>query len=181
MKGKGKEGSGEGGLPITSYFEACAMDSTDFIRLLQIRIMAYAHATEDELSVLEAVKNIVPTTLQGGLQPKTRRLDGHFGNPITVLEFEFFGEDQGNQILENIAKRLGEREKRALAMAFHRHVGSDGSLYLRFDKQEAFLGRLKLETSDPIHVRIKFALEAKPGQDVVHSLRKVCERVGLLG
>ncbi|MBS7610107.1 hypothetical protein KEJ19_06035 [Candidatus Bathyarchaeota archaeon] len=175
------EGRKRGKVLSNLYFEACTMDSTDLIRLLQIRIVAYAHATEDETNVLEAVKNLVPTSLQGGVQPKTRRLEGHFGNPITVLEFEFSGEDQGNQILENIAKRLGKGEKRALAMAFHRHVGSDGSLYLRFDKQEAFLGRLKLETSDPIHVRIKFALEAKPGQDVVDSLRKTCERVGLLG
>jgi RNA binding exosome subunit len=156
------------------------MDPMDAARPLQVNMMAYAHATEDEAKVHEALKILVPSSLQGGLQPKTKRLEGHFGNPITVLEFGFSGEDQGILILQNIAKRLEAKEKRALAMAFNRYVGPDGSLYLRFDKQEALQGRLKIETSDPIHVRIKFALEAKPGKDVVYSLRKACEEVGLI-
>jgi RNA binding exosome subunit len=49
-----------------------------------------------------------------------------------------------------------------------------GSLYLRFDKQSAYLGELKFSSTDSIHFRIQFK---KHSQDEIVD---ICRRIGLL-
>jgi len=50
----------------------------------------------------------------------------------------------------------------------------NGNLYVRLDKQSAYLGELKLSSTDPVHLRLHFK---KPNsEDVIDT----CRRFGLL-
>lgn len=72
---------------------------------------------------------------------------------------------------------MNDEDKKRLYHLFDMRLDDSGILYLRFDKQEAFLGRLKLsESEDVIRVRIRFS--AYPISKEL--IEKVCLDLGLM-
>ena len=49
-----------------------------------------------------------------------------------------------------------------------------GNLYLRFDKQQVFLGKLRFTSNDPIHFKVHF--RNKTADEII----EVCREAGLL-
>ena len=64
-------------------------------------------------------------------------------------------------------------DKELLANEFSQHLDK-GNLYLRLDKQSAYLNEFRLGSTDPIHLRIHFK---KSGTQQVVG---VCREFGLL-
>ena len=55
----------------------------------------------------------------------------------------------------------------------HRCV-EKGSLYLRLDKQAALQSKIKLVTSDPIRIRIRFR------KSKIEDVIKICREIGMI-
>ncbi len=132
-----------------------------------------AHATEDPNKVLEAVRRILPTQYLDLIAFKRADLRGHYGNPIIVFEARIKEEEVMGALVENFSSKLGELEKGKLLREFDLHVG-DGSLYLRLDKQAAFMGELRLCAADPIRIRIRF--RKRKTEDIL----QFCREIGML-
>jgi len=49
-----------------------------------------------------------------------------------------------------------------------------GSLYIRLDKQAALQGKIKLVTSDPIHMRIRFR------KSKIEDVIQICREIGMV-
>ena len=99
--------------------------------------------------------------------------EGHYGNPITFFETRIKDKETINGLVENLSTNLSSLSKDVLGREIHRYV-EKGSLYLRLDKQAALQGKIKLVTSDPIRIRIRFRKTKL--EDVI----EICKETGML-
>jgi len=143
------------------------------IPIAYIDIRFFAHATEDVDKVVEAVQHVLPSDHMEGVAFKKSNLRGHYGNPITFFEAKIKNKEIIRALVENLSSNLSELDKETLSGEIHLHV-EKGSLYIRLDKQAALQGKLKLCTSDPIRLRIRF--RKRKIEDIV----KTCQELEML-
>jgi RNA binding exosome subunit len=132
-----------------------------------------AHATEDQDKVMKAVYNIFSADQSVELTFNTSSVEGHYGNPITFFETRIKDKETARALVENLSANLSSLDKNELGRELHRCV-EKGSLYLRLDKQAALQGKIKLVTSDPIRVRIRFK------KNKLEDVTDICREIGML-
>ena len=132
-----------------------------------------AHATEDLAKVMAAVQNILPDHLDDEVKFKRNSLEGHYGNPITFFDTRIKNKETVQALVEKLAANLDSLDKDELARNMDRYF-EKGSLYIRLDKQAAFQNKIKLVTSDPIRIRIRFR------KNRIEDVVKVCRELGVL-
>ncbi len=138
------------------------MSSKPPIAYMDIRV--FAHATEDPTKVQTAVRNLFPADLAETFVFQGTNLTGHHGNPIILFTAKLTDKKLLPKALEKIGKDLGVLDKEELNQDIKLHL-EKGNLYLRFDKQSAFLGALKFSQNDPIHIKIHF--KNKTAQEII--------------
>ena len=121
-----------------------------------LEIELIAHATEDVSKVLEAARAVLPPEAREKVVFKTKELKGHHGNPIRLLKARVRDRELARAIFEHVVSGLPEDDKAELLSGLRRRL-SKGALYIRLDKQRAFLGQLRLCTSDPIRLKVRFS------------------------
>jgi len=117
--------------------------------------------------------NLVPEDLRKKISFNEQILKGHYGNPIIRLSFKLKRED-AEKTLKHIAKNLDEISRRLLNASLSLRLELP-KLYLRFSKQEAYLGKVVLEDSDDI-VKVVISFSARRTE----ALRKYLEEIGLI-
>ncbi len=129
------------------------------IKLVEVEITAHCHATENIEKVKKAILNLVPEELKHYANFNIYELEGHYGNPITRLTLSFRG-NEAEKVLQYILQKLDDFEKRYLIENLDiRYDRRSNKLYFRVDKQEAYLGRIKLsDGSDTIRIIASFAI-----------------------
>jgi RNA-binding protein len=138
-----------------------------------VTIRVFSHATEDPQKVQTAIRNILPEALQVELVSSQISLTGHHGNPIVIHEAKLTDRQALPQLLDKLGATLSSLDKEQLNEELRLHL-EKSNLYLRLDKQSAFLGALKLGTEDSIHLKIHF--KNKKPQEIVD----LCRKAGLL-
>jgi hypothetical protein len=115
-------------------------------------VSTFVHATEDEEKVLKAMRNIIPAEAKIDV----KRLKGHYGNPISLLESRITRKATLRKWWEDLTKKLGEMEVEKIRWAIPAKIDESCQLYLRFDKQRAYLDELIFtEGEDTIHLKLK--------------------------
>jgi RNA binding exosome subunit len=147
------------------------MSSKPPIAYIDIRV--FAHATEETVKVQTAVLNLFPTDLAENLIFQKTNLTGHHGNPIILFTAKLTDKKMLPEALKKIGKDLGVLDKEELNQDIKLHL-EKGNLYLRFDKQSAFMGLLKFSQIDPIHMKIHF--KNKTTQEII----EFSKQIGLL-
>lgn len=120
-----------------------------------IDVRVFAHATESIAKVEKATKNLLPPELAENTIFNRTNLSGHHSNPIIMLTTKLTDRKLLPSLLEGIGKSLSSLDKDQLDQEIKLHL-EKGNLYLRFDKQAAFLGQIKFTQKDPIHMKIHF-------------------------
>ena len=138
-----------------------------------INITTFSHATEDPEKVQTAICNTLPEALTENLTFTKTELTGHHGNSITIYEAKLTDKQTLPTTLEKIAQALTPLDKETLNNEMTQHI-EKRNLYLRFNKQNAYQGILKLATNDPIHFKIQF--KNKTSEEIVD----ICRKAGLL-
>jgi len=89
--------------------------------------------------------------------------EGHFGNRITILSACIKGRDC-DRFIDIVRSGLSEPDIRRLQTELYDRMDDECVLHIRFDKQTAFGGKVKLASSaDTIMVEIKLrAYPARP-------------------
>jgi len=152
-------------------FSGAVLSSKAPVGYVDLRV--FAHATEDPERVLTAVRNVLPSESVDSVVFKRSSLAGHHGNPIVLFEARVKDRRLVQAVFAKLCSGLGLMDKEVLAGEISGHL-ERGNLYLRLDKQSAFLGEVRLGSVDPVHVRVHFK---KHGTDEVVS---VCREFGLL-
>lgn len=113
-------------------------------------LRVHCHATEEEARVVQAL-----AALAGELKPERSSAEGHFKNPILVLEVAAQKKD-ADAVWGRV--RAAPRVAEQLAAEVERRLDDQGVFYARFDKQRAFQGEVALtQGDDAIHLRSKIA------------------------
>lgn len=150
------------------------MDS--ILRIAGVELSAISQATEDVEKVSSAMKNILPSDLRHKIIPKQEYTTGHHGNPITTLNAILTNQDDIEQMIKWIASRMSSLDRASLTDELDQFVDEDGNLYLRFDKQAAYLGNLLLKQRDAIRIKVRFHGRRKR----LGEIRKICKEMGLI-
>ena len=135
-----------------------------------IDIRVFSHATEDEAKVIEAIKKILPPIYADTIILEKHVLSGHHGNPITFFDARVKDKETLRAIVEKIATNLNTLDKETLSSRLDEHT-EKGSLYLRLDKQAAFMGEFKLAQVDPIRIHLRFKKR---------DITEICRELGLI-
>lgn len=125
------------------------------MRVLGVTARVICHATEDEKKVLKALENVLGN-IEGG-ELKREQLVGHYGDPIVLLTLELSDEDKAKAVLDKLEKCLNIAEKSMLVSEAFEEKGQEGILYVRLDKQSAYLGGLRLSDRDAIKLEFRIA------------------------
>jgi RNA-binding protein len=132
------------------------------------------HATEDEDSVLEAFHNVLPIeNEEDAIEFTETATEGHYGNPIIFFESRIKNKNAIKILLDNLSAKLGSLNKTELRATLDRCF-EKGSLFLRVDKQAAFQDKIRLASSDPIRLRIRFR------KSKLEDVTQICQEIGLL-
>ena len=115
-----------------------------------IDIRVFAHATEEVDKVLNAVHNILSPELIDIIAFKKTNLTGHHGNPIILFETRIKEKNAAQTVFEKLSLGLSTLDKELLNSEIKQHLDK-GNLYVRLDKQSAYLNELKLSSADSIH------------------------------
>jgi RNA binding exosome subunit len=144
---------------------------------LRITVQALVHATEDESKVRKAIENLFPASAHGELQFKRTQLRGHYHNPIIRLEAQLKSPELIALSLTDLGNRLPIEERQRLVETLSLRINQKGHLFLRFDKQESYQGRLRfINQGDSLRVIIRF-----PGRKLsLAELETQCRRFNLI-
>ena len=138
-----------------------------------VDIRVFAHATEDLQKVLTAVRNTLPEEIGENTILQKTTLTGHHGNSITLFQTKITDKKALPLILTTIAASLSSLDKETLNSEIKLHLEKH-NLYLRFDKQAAYVGELTFSSNDPIHFKIHF--KNKTAEEIT----AICRETGLL-
>ena len=139
-----------------------------------VKIRTFIHATEDPEKVLEALETLFPEDLSPqDVDFEIIETEGYFGNPILVMDAEIKRSKNVRKFLENLKALLSEEDKAYLIEHAEEKVDETGTFYIRFDKQKAYLGEVKVtEGEDVIHVRVKVKAFPMKKESVVKSVKE---------
>lgn len=138
-----------------------------------VEIRTFSHATEDVEKVQTAVKNTLPDKLAEELIFTQTSLAGHHNNPIVLLEAKLTNKTTLPTLLEKIAADLSALDKERFTTELGQHIERH-NLYMRLDKQNAYIGKLTFSSVDPIHFKIHFKNKTP------EEIEQICRTVGLL-
>ncbi len=136
-------------------------------------IRVFSHATENLEKVQTAVRNTLPEELRANLALQRTNLAGHHGNPITLLKAKLTDKKLLPLVLKKAGSELTVLDKNSLNGALSHHI-ERSNLYLRFDKQQAFSGKIRFGSNDPIHFKLHF--KNKTAEQII----TICKENGLL-
>lgn len=122
-----------------------------------VTLRAIAQATESE----ERVKKALSLFLFDN-EIETIKTEGHYGNPITILQAQIKGRDC-RKFIDFLKSKLSESDLERLKNQLTERVDDDCVIHLRFDKQAAYNGTVLLATTtDTIAAQVK--LRAYPAR-----------------
>jgi Predicted exosome subunit len=127
----------------------------------------YVHATEDPDKVMKALRNVV----EGRYVMRSTR--GHHGNVIQIVEVKLT-ECDAFEALRSIITRLDDVEFLLMLSGIE-----ESRLYVKFDKQQAYRGVLKVSHGDDVvYVEVRGKTLAMRGdmRTFLTSLREALKR-----
>ena len=142
-------------------------------RIVSIEIGLFAHATEDPEKVVRAFQNILPHERAEEVPLHKKRLKGDYGNPIIYYRAKVTKPDILEDILKKMGKNLPQCDRDLLNIELERRLDR-GNLYIRLDKQSAYLEKYKICNADPIHLKIRFRTSK------INEIRNICKDLGML-
>ena len=147
---------------------------SNYIRYVTLE--TYAHATESLDKVKQAFTNILPEELRSRVPIVYEVQEGHYGNIVIIVRTFIDKKEYIAKLIEYLSRSMDSSDKSQLGSSLQIRVDAAGNLYLRFDKQLAYRGVVKLcDGDDIIRVKISFNLRAKK-----YGIDKLCKELGLV-
>lgn len=144
---------------------------------VRIVVQALVQATEDEEKVKTAIANLFPEEVRDLLKYERKKVRGHFHNPIIRLETRIAQREQAKLTVQSLGNRLLAEDRALIAETFEGRINKKGQLFLRFDKQESYQGRLRiLNQGDSLRLVIRFA----GSKHTLDELQNLCRQLNLI-
>jgi RNA binding exosome subunit len=147
------------------------------VRVTKIITSCFINATERTEKVTDALMNLFPEELKEKIKIKKTNLEGHYGNPITILDAEIDDKKLIDLFIKHLSGLLGETEKKELTKEFENHLDDKSNFYIRLDKQIAYMKKICFQQQDPIKIKIKLKKSKRLPKEIVF---EYYQRIGLL-
>jgi RNA-binding protein len=135
-----------------------------------ISYRAFVYGTENKEKVLESIKTLFPNS-----SPQCEATEGYYKNTVLILNNKIDKKREIKDFVEKLSKLNVPARKRILN-SLEDKMDDFGNLFLRFDKQRAFLGDLKVVNhGDSIHLKIKIAAYPAKKKVAIEIARKLFE------
>jgi RNA binding exosome subunit len=122
-----------------------------------VEISTIAHATDDLEKVQQALGSILPKSLKERQLFTRRYLEGHHRNPIVTFDAKLTKSSDVSAFIDHLMAQISGTNKLAIKRDLDLHSDTEGNLYMRIDKQQAYRGSAVPGIEDPIRIRIKFS------------------------
>jgi RNA binding exosome subunit len=123
----------------------------------KIEARAYARATEILERVETAVLNLFPELMRPLISMKISSAEGQSGDVISIVSSELEEKENCQTTFNFVLSKMKRESQRALRRSIDLRLDNDCVLFLRIDKQAAYLGEVELtDKSDVISVRFHF-------------------------
>jgi RNA binding exosome subunit len=133
-----------------------------------ISYRVFVYGTENEEKVKEAIITLFPHS-----HPETDTIEGYFNNLVLILHHKITKKREIKEFIK-ILEKMNEPGKKRLLNELENKMDEKGNLFLRFDKQRAYLGELKIiEHGDAIHVKIKIAAYPAKKENAIKLAREI--------
>lgn len=133
-----------------------------------ISYRVFVYGTENEEKVKEAVQTLFPNS-----HPQTDTTEGYFNNPVLILHDKITKKREIKEFV-NLINQMDDTSKKQLRSELENKMDEKGNLFLRFDKQRAYLGDLNIiEHGDAIHVKIKIAAYPAKKEKAIEIAREI--------
>lgn len=127
-----------------------------------ISLRVIAHSTEEKSRVIDALGLFLKNSLKEKCPDSLADIvdaveaEGHYENPITILSIQLTRKSETLAFAEFVHKNMTSDDIETLRSEMPDRLDDDQTLHLRFDKQAAYLGRVKLiSSSDAITAKVK--------------------------
>ena len=138
------------------------------IMIHNLSYRAFVYGTENEEKVRKAIHTILPMA-----HPEKEITEGYYKNLVLILHGKISKKSE-LKILVKKLQNLSPSDKKKIKKELHHRVDSKGNLFLRFDKQTAYLGDLKIvKHGDAIHLRVKIAAYPSKKEEAIKVARKI--------
>lgn len=113
---------------------------------------AFVYGTENKEKVKKAIQTLFPSS-----EPQETLTEGYYKNSVLILHDKIQKKSQIKDFIK-ILQGMKSPDKKRISRELDNKMDSKGNLFLRFDKQRAYLDELKIaDHGDSIHVKIKIA------------------------
>ena len=119
-----------------------------------IEVKAFVYATEDEAKIRKAFTNLLPPGVDLPHISSTK-LQGYFGDPITILTMKIKNRRESTDIFENILFRLSSLDQVTLQDDLENRIDGSRNIYVRLDKQKLYGNNIALGERDPVKLKIR--------------------------
>jgi len=144
------------------------LDSKD---LSSVEFEVFVHSTEDSEKVLKAL--LFLSNNRGEI--KEEKIRGHYGNEVVIYRVKVSGRGEAEEVIDRLASLMNEEDKKRLEKQLALRHNGHGNIYLRFDKQKAYLGEVYLsDYEDVVKVKVKFSRRE------LEEIREICRRHNLI-
>ncbi len=137
-----------------------------------IEVRALTHATEAPEKVTAAIRHTLSGEVFDEVQLSQERLEGYFGNPIILIKTRLSRKPNIRTVVETLFTRLPQQERELLLSDLEKRIDEEGNLYIRLDKQAAYLGEIRLGESDVIRLQFKLSLPRGQRQRMMETSRQ---------
>jgi RNA binding exosome subunit len=135
-----------------------------------ISYRAFVYGTENKEKVLNSIKTLFPNS-----SPQCEATEGYYKNSVLILYNKIDKKREIKDFVEKLST-MNDPARKRIINRLEDKMDDDGNLYLRFDKQRAYLGDLKVvEHGDSIHLKIKIAAYPAKKKVAIEIARKLFE------
>ncbi|RLE82344.1 MAG: hypothetical protein DRJ51_01705 [Thermoprotei archaeon] len=143
----------------------------------KVYIETSCHATEEEDKVKQAMLNLLPDDYRESFREKiyTDLLHGFYGNPILLLKLPVDTPEVAQKCFKHILTGMGESEFEYILSTIDIRYDGKGNVYLRLNKQSAYLEKIILdeESDDIVKLKVTLYPHIRREEDIVQSLKRL--------
>lgn len=141
------------------------------IGALSLELYTTCHATEDCEKVRKGILNLLPLSIRDKVVVRTETIEGYYGNPITTMRVVV---DQPAEALSYLSANIDESEKKIIGLTLGlRYDPKSRKLVIRFSKQDAYRGYLRVLDQDDVIKLIIHLTGSRTVEDVASYLKNV--------
>ena len=138
------------------------------LSITKVEARAYSRSTEVLDRVKTAVLNLYPPNFREDIEITTTNTTSHIKHPIVIIEAVTQKKQIAEQTFDYIIQKLSIEDKIELKNTLHQRISEKCTLFVRIDKQAAFLDKIRLaDTSDLVSVKVSVTMYPRCNRDTI--------------